>query len=273
VGRPVLISAIAIAVAAYAMAVTGWNAASIPLGAVVVLVAAITVFQVHRAVRHLHGQSRRERRSAIEAERHYIAVLRRIVRLAEARDRYWRGHSRNVAKLTGRIAQHLGLPKRRCELLSLAGELHDIGMLAVPEAVRLSYSRLGTEAFRSVKRHSEVSHEVLKPLRTMAEVLPAIRHHHERMNGTGYPKGLSGQDIPLGARIIAVADAFDAMTHDRPHRAAMSPFGAMDELRRCAPAGFDARCVEGLAAALNMPELPPDGAGAAALASPAAAAV
>jgi HD-GYP domain-containing protein (c-di-GMP phosphodiesterase class II) len=254
VGRPVLISAIAIAVAAYAMAVTGWNAASIPLGAVVVLVAAITVFQVHRAVRHLHGQSRRERRSAIEAERHYIAVLRRIVRLAEARDRYWRGHSRNVAKLTGRIAQHLGLPKRRCELLSLAGELHDIGMLAVPEAVRLSYSRLGTEAFRSVKRHSEVSHEVLKPLRTMAEVLPAIRHHHERMNGTGYPKGLSGQDIPLGARIIAVVDAYDSMTSDRPYRKALSQEEAIARLSSAAGTQFDGDLVDEWVQLVTSPE-------------------
>jgi HD-GYP domain-containing protein (c-di-GMP phosphodiesterase class II) len=89
----------------------------------------------------------------------------------------------------------------------------------------------------------------------LAGVLPAIRAHHERLNGTGYPAGLAGDEIPLGARILAVADAYEAMTHDRPHRPAVSPLIAMRELRRCCPSGFDPQCVEALAHVLNVPAL------------------
>jgi len=140
-------------------------------------------------------------------------------------------------------------------LMNLAGRLHDIGMLAVPQSIVAQRSTLGAEAFRSIKEHPSISWEALKPLELLEEVLPAIRHHHERMNGTGYPSGLSGEEIPLTARILAVADAYDAMTHDRPHRGAVTPLSAVHELRRCAPEGYAPRCVEALADVLHLPAL------------------
>jgi HD-GYP domain-containing protein (c-di-GMP phosphodiesterase class II) len=246
---------IAVAVASCAIGQVGSAVATILLVAIVVGVGVGTVMQVHRAVSKLGTQSRSVRHSASAAEKHYIEVLGRIVKVVEGRDRYWAGHSHNVGRLAGMIAQQLGLPELQREQMVLAGELHDIGLLAVPESVILSHLRFGVEDFRCVQTHSVISHDVLKPLEILGGILPAIRAHHEKFNGTGYPDGLSGDGIPLGGRILAVADAYDAMTHDRPHRRAMSPVAAWRELRRCTPAGFDPVCVEALAAALSIPTL------------------
>jgi len=213
------------------------------------------VIQVQRALSKLRSQSTSVRQSASVSERHYIEVLGRIVKVVESRDRYWAGHSHNVGRLAGMIAKQLGLPESQCDQMVLAGELHDIGLLAVPESVMLSHSRFGVEDFRCIQTHSAISHDVLKPLEMLGGILPAIRSHHEKLNGTGYPDGLKGDSIPLGGRILAVADAYDAMTHDRPHRQAVSPVTALRELRRCSPAGFDPACVEALAAAMSIPAL------------------
>ena len=250
--RPVSVCMIAIAVVACAMAGSGWHAGSLAMAGVLVVIAAILIFQVHRAVRYLRQQSRQVRRSAAEAERHYVKVLWRINHFVEGRDRFSAGHSQNVGRLAGLIARQLGLPEEQCRLLVLGGRLHDIGLLAVPEAVIQSRAEFGTEELRSVQKHSEVSYDVLKPLEMLGEVLPGIRYHHERLNGTGYPAGLRGEQIPLAARILAVADSYDAMTHDRAHRPAMSPLAAMRELRRCCPAGYDPQCVEALAEVVNL---------------------
>ena len=138
-------------------------------------------------------------------------------------------------------------------MMNLAGRLHDIGLLAVPESILEQRAGISEGDFRSIKRHPSIAWEVLNPLKSLAEILPAIRHHHERMNGTGYPSGLSGEEVPLAARILAVADSYDAMTHDRPHRSAVTSLSAVMELRRCTPDGYDARCVEALAEVLHLP--------------------
>ena len=253
--RPVLVCTGAVAIVATVMAVTGRHITSIALGGVLVLISAVMVYQVDRAVRQLQGQSDLLRQASSEAESHYLDVLRRVVSFVEARDRYWNGHSRNVARLAERVGRKMGLSRGTCERLALAGQLHDIGMLAVPQSVLLDYSRFGVNEFRSVQKHPEVSYEVLRPLTSVSDILPAIRHHHERMNGTGYPQELRGEDIPLGARILAVADAYDAMTHDRPHREGMTSVQAVAELRRCTPAGYDPACVDALAEVVHVREL------------------
>ncbi len=253
--RPVSVSVVAIAVVACAMAIKGWHLTSLALGGLLAFIAGVLVFQVYLAVRHLNDQSSRARRAARKAEEHYVDVLRRIVRFAEDREQYACGHSQNVARLTEAIARKLGLPPAKCTLLSLAGQLHDIGLLAVPERILTSHLRIGDDAFDTLRKHTQVSYELLEPLEMLKEVLPAICCHHERMNGTGYPAGISGDEIPLDARILAVADTYDAMTHDRPHRPAISPFAAVSELRRCCPAGYDQACVEALAEVVSVPLL------------------
>jgi HD-GYP domain-containing protein (c-di-GMP phosphodiesterase class II) len=159
-----------------------------------------------------------------------------------------------VTQMGHELGTRLGLDEDACDKLIIAGQLHDIGLLAVPESV-VRNQQFGPREHRAVQKHSEVSYEVLRPLEMLADVLPAIRSHHERLNGTGYPQGLAGENIPLFARILAVADAYDAMTHDRPHRPALRAVLAMRELRRCCPSGYDPACVDALAAAINAPAL------------------
>ena len=245
--RPILVSLVALAVVACAMAAKGWHVGTIALGGILVLLSALLLIQVHKAVSHLHSRSSTIEQAACEAERHYISVLRRIVALSDARDRYFDGHSLRVGKMASQLSRRLGLDERTCELMELAGELHDLGMLAIPDRLWNQRAKMDGAAFSTIKQHCDIAFEMLAPLRSLAPVLPAIRHHHERMNGTGYPQGLAGEKVPLEARILAVADTYDALTHDRPHRTAISSSSAVEELRRCCPSGFDPLCVEALA--------------------------
>ena len=145
------------------------------------------------------------------------------------------------------MALRLGQSAAEGDLLERAGRLHDVGLLAIPAGTLSERRWISAESFRCVQEHCRIGYEILRPLCSLGDALGAVRHHHERMNGTGYPDGLAGEGIPLGARVLAVADTYDAMTHDRPHRAAVSPSAALAELRRCAPAGYDPQCVEALA--------------------------
>lgn len=253
--RPVCVSVGAMAVAACAMSLPGRPVGGLALMVVITIVAGVLIFLVDRAVGHLLRQSTDARRSAAEAEKHYVDVLGRILKFVEAHDKYRAGHCRRVGKLSEQIARRLGLDENYCALLNLAGQLHDIGLLAVPNQILTQRSRIGVEAFRTIKKHPDVAYEILRPLESLREILPAIRHHHERMNGTGYPDGLVGEAIPLCARILATADSFDAMTHDRPHRPAMAPLVAMTELLRCCPDGYDPACVEALGKVMNLTAL------------------
>ncbi|MFB3890413.1 MAG: HD-GYP domain-containing protein [Phycisphaerae bacterium] len=253
--RAMCIFLVAVAVVSCAMAAKGWQMASFMLGAEIVLMFALLVIQVSRALVRLHDRSRVIREAAQRAEDHYVAVLQRVVRFIDAREKHTEGRSERIGELAQTIARRMGLADRLCSAMNLAGQLHDIGLLAVSDIILSKRGRLGGDELQTVKKHSEVSYEVLEPLKSLAEVLPAIRFHHERMNGTGYPRGLAGKDIPLEARILAVADAYDAMIHDRPHRPALTPLEAMQELRRCTPAGYDKTCVDALADILNVADL------------------
>jgi HD-GYP domain-containing protein (c-di-GMP phosphodiesterase class II) len=255
IAHTVLISAVAIFVLAFALALEGWHGVSLLIAIAIGLVTFRIVVQVTWTVRHFRQRGEAMRHMALEAEDHYIAVLKRIVRFTELREGYDRNRCERIGKLCEQISRKMGLDERTCEMMNVAGWLHDIGLLAVPEQILHKVSRLSGEEFRSIKKHAEASYEVLQPLTMLQEVLPAIRHHHERLNGTGYPHGLRGEAIPLQARILAVAEAYDALTHDRPHRPAMSPLKAVRELQRCSPAGFDPQCVEVLAEILNIPAL------------------
>jgi len=253
--RLVCLSMLAAGVIATAMAIVGFrlNMTNLVLGGIFVLVVGILAFHVQLALRELRGRSESIEQAATKAEEHYIDVLGRIVKYVEARNKYTEGHSERVGAMAAKVGAELGFDREMCKSLSLAGELHDIGMLAIPERIIQRRSELGVDAFRCVMEHPEVAFEVLKPLKSLEAMLPAIRHHHERMNGTGYPTGLAEEDIPIEARILAVTDSYDAMTHDRPNRSAMTPLSAMMELRRCTPAGYDPDCVEALGKVMNLP--------------------
>ena len=243
------------AVAVLAMSFVGWEAVTVVSAAGIFAIGGLMLLQVYLTTSHITTESQSTAEAASQAEEHYIQVLWRIVRFVEARDKFTKGHSERVADLSEKIARELGLPEDVCSKLNTAGRLHDLGMLAIPAGILEQRNKMSVDGFRAVKKHPDASYEILKPLSSLESVLDAVRYHHERMNGTGYPKGLAGDDIPIGARIVAVADAYDAMTHDRPHRGAMSAYAAMKELERCSPAGYDRACVEALVEVAGLPSL------------------
>jgi putative two-component system response regulator len=158
------------------------------------------------------------------------AVVVALARTVEARDNYTEKHLRRVADRSVEVARRMGMSEREIEGVRLGGLLHDLGKIAVPDGVLLKPGPLDRAEFALVRRHPEAGAEIVRPLRAFDGPEPAILHHHERFDGTGYPYGLRGEQIPLAARVVAVADSFDAMTTDRPYRAALSQAVAFQRL-------------------------------------------
>ena len=160
------------------------------------------------------------------------------------------GHSGAVADLAAGIGSALGWGPERLARVRLAGMLHDVGKISVPEAILRKPARLTEDEMATVRTHADAGAEIAEQIEGMEAIAPWIRPSHEHVDGSGYPLGLHGEDIPMESRILLVADAFDAMTSDRAYRVAMPVADALVELRRCAGQQFDKRCVELLAQAL-----------------------
>jgi len=174
----------------------------------------------------------------------FLATIQALVQALEARDRYTRGHSENVARYARIIAEELGLNQEQQENIYLAGLLHDIGKIGVPELILNKPGRLTEEERVVIREHPVTSRRILESLPEMRGILQAVEQHHERWDGLGYPSGLAGTDIDLGARIIAVADAFDAMTSDRIYQKGRTAEQALEELVRGAGAQWDPQVVD-----------------------------
>lgn len=175
---------------------------------------------------------------------YYLSAVRALAAALEARDVYTRGHSLRVARWARSCARLLGLSADEQEQVYLAGLLHDLGKIGVRESILLKPGYLDDEERKEVRGHPVVGARILEPARFPGAVIEAVRHHHEDYCGGGYPAGLVGEEIPLLARIIRVADAYDAMTSARPYRRALTAKAARQELRRCAGRQFDPRVVE-----------------------------
>jgi putative two-component system response regulator len=173
-----------------------------------------------------------------------LDVVRSLALALDARDHYTRGHSEWVAKYSVQIARALSCSDQDVEKLELAALLHDVGKIGVRDSILRKPAKLSREEFAAVQRHPVSSAEIIQPVAYLRELVPAVRHHHERYDGKGYPEGLTGEAIPFSARIITVADAFEAMTSDRPYRKALSFEKAMAEIRRCRGSQFDPVIVE-----------------------------
>ena len=161
----------------------------------------------------------------------------------EAKDVYTRGHSERVGASSRRLALALGVAPSDAEIIARAGLLHDIGKIGIPEAVLRKPGSLTAEEWTLMRRHPVIGAQIVAPFEFFTAGATIIRHHHERVDGTGYPDGLAGDTIPLGARIVAVADVYDALTSDRPYRAALSRDDALGMLRAQAGHGLDAAIV------------------------------
>ncbi len=154
-----------------------------------------------------------------------------IARAVEARDRDTGDHCERLAHLGVRLGERMGLGAEQLKALRRGGFLHDLGKIGVPDAVLLKPGPLTDDEWQVMKRHVEIGVEICSPLRTLQPVLPLIRHHHERWDGSGYPDGLAGEDIPLIARVFQVVDVYDALTNDRCYRRALRPDEALEVLR------------------------------------------
>lgn len=162
----------------------------------------------------------------------------------EAKDSYTFGHSYRVTYYAVKIGEEIGLDDPELSLLEFAGLLHDIGKIGVPELILNKPGRLTNEEFDIICKHPVRGGQILSRLKNMQQVIDCVVHHHERYDGTGHPDHLKGDAIPLGARILAVADSYDAMTSDRPYRTGMEHGIAVEEIKRCSGTQFDPNLVE-----------------------------
>lgn len=174
----------------------------------------------------------------------FYDMVRTLAETIEKRDPYTGNHTKRVVDYSLAIAQGLGLPEEYHVRLELAAALHDIGKLGVRDDVLLKNGPLTNEEFVHMKKHPTYGEEILKHIKHLEDVVPGVKYHHERCDGKGYPYGLKGDEIDITARIIAVADSFDAMTTDRPYRKALSLDVAFNELIKFSGTQFDAEVVE-----------------------------
>lgn len=171
----------------------------------------------------------------------FIGAVRALTTSLEVRDTYTRGHSERVTAYSLAVAETLSLPDSDREIVELSGLLHDVGKIGVPEAVLQKPGKLTDEEYEIIKNHSAEGEDIIRNIRhrSIADVSNAVRHHHERWDGKGYPDKLAGEDICLVSRILAVADTYDAMTSDRPYRKGFGPEKAAGILKECAGTQFD----------------------------------
>lgn len=208
----------------------------IAIGALVVIIARIPVTLAREQAIELIDANRQLAESTIET----IATLNSAI---EAKDPFGAGHGLRVTLICILIAQELGLEQHEIDLLRHAATFHDIGKVAIPDEMLRHAGRFDDDQFRAMQAHPVEGARICASLQALRPAAPLVRSHHERVDGTGYPDRLAGDAIPLGSRIIAVADTWDALTSDRPCRPGQEPFLALEEIRRCAGSQFDERVV------------------------------
>lgn len=185
----------------------------------------------------------------------FISSIRAFAAAIDAKDPYTRGHSERVAELSRAISRHLSQSEEFQQKLWIGALLHDVGKIGIEDRVLRKGGVLTAEEFEQMKRHPTVGADILQPLEDLRDMLPAVRWHHENWNGRGYPDGLRGEDIPLMARIVAVADCFDAITTDRPYQKGYEPRYAAEVITKLAGSRFDAKVVTAFLRAFEVGDL------------------
>jgi ribonuclease P protein subunit RPR2 len=184
-------------------------------------------------------------------DRAYWGTIGALARAIEARDDYTGGHIERVRAHSVRMGEALGLDAETLRQLEFGAVLHDVGKIGVPDAVLGKQGKLDLDEWRQMRAHPEIGRRMLAGVEFLGAALDAVAHHHERWDGAGYPAGLAGEDIPLAGRIVAVADAFDAMTTDRPYRAGLAPDAALAEIERGRGTHFDPTVASAFLAAIR----------------------
>ncbi|MEA2310161.1 MAG: hypothetical protein QOE28_129 [Solirubrobacteraceae bacterium] len=199
--------------------------------------------QLERYAADLREVFKQERARSQELRRSYMATVRALSNAVEARDAYTGKHAERVAAYGLELARAAGLDTIDSPQIEFGFLLHDVGKVAVPDAILFKAGSLTEEEYALVTRHPVIGSEILRDVEFLGEGKLVVRHHHERWDGTGYPDGLSGEEIPLAARVFAVADALDALTTDRPYRPATSFSHARERIHAATGAQFDPRVV------------------------------
>jgi len=189
-----------------------------------------------------------------EIETAYANTLNALVAALDAREHETSDHSQRVVRYTVAIARRLGIPDADLPNLSRGALLHDIGKIGVPDAILLKPGKLTSEEWVEMRRHPQTGFTILEPIPFLTGPAEIVLAHQERIDGGGYPRGLTGDAIPIGARIFSIADTFDAITSDRPYRRRATVEAAREEIRRCAGAQFDGACAEAFLA-MSIEEL------------------
>jgi len=202
------------------------------------------LLESHRRHQQLEVRARRETRAS---RRLFLGAIKSLSSALEAKDDYTRGHSQRVSRLAGEIARSFAVEPKDLRRLRLAGHLHDIGKIGVRESVLSKPAHLTPEEYLHVQCHPVIGERILAPIVMDPETVRIVRHHHEHYDGTGYPDGLRGPAIPFGARLLAVADAFDALTSDRPYRDSLTLNDALATLYEGSGSQWQPTIVEALA--------------------------
>jgi putative two-component system response regulator len=177
-------------------------------------------------------------KAAIDSLEEAETILFALAQAVETRDKYTSGHCQRLADYSVALGQALGLPQQQLVALYQGGYLHDIGKIGIPDAILFKKGPLTSKEWDVMRRHTIKGEEICLPMKSLAPVLPIIRHHHERCDGSGYPDGLRGEQIPLLARILQIADIYDALTSARPYKAALTPAEAFQTLEEEAQRGW-----------------------------------
>jgi putative nucleotidyltransferase with HDIG domain len=208
--------------------------------------------KLREAADTIHSQNVSLQRANRLLRERSTAAMESLSATVDARDSLTTGHSRRVRRIALAIGEELGLSRPELDLLGHAALFHDIGKLAIPDAILLKPKTLDRDEWKVMRMHSDEGARMIDRLGFLEDAVPAIRHHHERFDGSGYPDRLKGEEIPLGARIIHVADAIDSMLTPRVYRQPLTQADALEELHRGAGTQFCPRCVTALAQVLPL---------------------
>jgi response regulator RpfG family c-di-GMP phosphodiesterase len=185
----------------------------------------------------------KEREMLTKEQRTFIGIIASLVSALEAKDPYTRGHSRNVSAVMVSFGEYLELNRKEIDLYRISGELHDIGKIGIPDQILLKAGPLSEGEFEEIKKHPLLGEKIISSVPSLRNAAKIIRHHHERFDGKGYPDGIRGEDIPLCSRLLSVADAYDALTSDRPYRRGMKHEDAMEVIKKAGGSQFCPKAV------------------------------
>ncbi len=179
-----------------------------------------------------------------ELKNAYKGTMESLRLAVDAKDSYTKNHSDRVAYYSVLLAKAIGLSAEEIELVRHGGLFHDIGKIGIPDSILQKAGKLTDDEYHDIKNHPSIGEHILLPANIFNNIIPMVKHHHERYDGHGYPSSLAGEDIPLYARIVCVADSFDAMTSDRSYRPRFTLYKALDELKKCKGTQFDPKLVD-----------------------------